>query len=497
MEKTQTTPKKWKMPWDDDPRLERYVDDNAFFMLDAISRGHLSGKHASYHFFLASVQPLEWDHKTQIKFLLRVAEEYEFELKNFATMTYAFAEEYEKNLIDPKTNKPLPEYEAAYKKYFEELDEFEKYKKKHGLKDMFEDIGAPIRGGPAIKDKSIFVPPKEPRDYEGAYKWALDEIKKKPQSAEGKLFSKIFADKFGLTDLEEVIKISDRILAINELEDSERFYAKKICNDIVSWASFEFVPDEKAAEKLKDDMNNYLDKFIDNKLGMPSREKRIGEVLVLQNQNIYTFNKHKELMIERLREMHENFGNAFVFENPFGQIARYDGDNHKENLKERYAARQFLFKHAIFAFEKLGYIRILTLGNNWHYSEEVEDLRDTAKIQLLPPFFKELGVVPKQTNLYFDDERSRLYVRGIEIKIQKNSDQYHALRIMFSDPKELGQEWFFDDIAERIDRSRPEERVKRYYNAIYQIGIKLTAKGFPDFFITTKYSAKIDPKYLS
>lgn len=494
METTQTTTKKWKMPWDDDPRLGRYIDDNALFMLDAVSRGHLSGKHASYHFFLASVQPLEWDHKTQIKFLLRVADEYGFELKNFATMTYAFAEEYEKDLIDPKTNKPFPEYEAAFKKYSEKLDKFEKYKKKHGLIDLFEDIGAPIKGGPASKGKSIFVPPIQPRDYEGAYKWALDEVKKK--SSEGKLFSKIFADKFDLADLEEVVKISDRILAINEPEDSERFYAKRIADDIVNWTSFEFVFDDKAAGKLKDTLNKYLDKFITNELAMPSREKRIGEVFVLQNQNIYTSSKHKALMIERLREMHENFGNTFVFENPFEQTVPHDRDS-KEDLKQRYAAWQFLFKHAIFVFEKLGNIRILSLGNNWHYSEEVEDLRDTAKIQLLPPFFKELGVEPKRTNLYFDDERSRFFVRGVEVKIQRNSDQYHALRVMFADPKELSQEWFFDDIAERIDRSRPHERVKRYYNALYQVGLKLTAKGFPDFFITTKYSAKIDSKYLS
>ena len=337
--------------------------------------------------------------------------------------------------------------------------------------------------------------PIQPRKYGGAYKWALDEVKKK--SSEGKLFAKIFADKFDRSDLEEVVKKSDWMLPINEPEDSERFYAKKICNDIVNWTSFELSSEEKAMAKLKDDLNNYLEKFITNELELPSREKRIGEIRVLQNQNIYTFAKHKASMIERLREMHENFGSTFVFENPFGQIARYDEDGHKENLKEQYAARQFFFKHAIFAFEKLGYIRILSLGNNWHWSEEVEDLRDTAKIQLLPPFFKELGIEPKRTNLYFDDDKSRLYVRGIEIKIQKNSDQYHALRVMFADPKELPQEWFFDDIAERIDRSRPQERVKRYYNAIYQIGLKLTAKGFPDFFITTKYSAKIDLKYLS
>src|SRR3989344_2128209 len=482
METAQMTTKKWKMPWDDDPRLGRYVDDNALFMLDAVSRGRLSGKHASHHFFLASVQPLEWDHKTQIKFLLQVADEYGFELNNFKTERYAFAEEYEEPIFDEKAGKPIAGFEEAWEKYSKEYKEYEKCRKKYYLSPydfLSKECHFPI----------------QPRKYGGAYKWALDESKKK--SSEGKIFAKIFVDKFDRSDLEEVVKISDWMLPINEPEDSKLFYAKKICNDIVNWTSFEFAFNEKIAEKLKDDLNIYLGKFINGELLMPSREKRIGEIRVLQNQNIYTFAKHKASMIERLREMRENFGSTFVFENPFGQIARYDGDNYKENLKERYAARQFLFKHAIFAFEKLGYVRILTLGNNWHYSEEAEDLRDTAKIQLLPPFFKELGVVPKQTNLYFDDERSRLYVRGIEIKIQKNSDQYHALRIMFSDPKELGQEWFFDDIAERIDRSRPEERVKRYYNAIYQIGIKLTAKGFPDFFITTKYSAKIDPKRLS
>jgi hypothetical protein len=482
METAQTTTKKWKMPWDDDPRLGRYIDDNALFMRDAVTRGHLSGKHASYHFFLASAQPLEWAHKTQIKFLLQIADEYGFELNNFKTERYAFAEEYEEPIFDEKTGKPIAGFEEAWEKYSKEYKEYEKCRKKYYL------------GPDDFLSKECRFP-IQPRKYGGAYKWALDEIKKK--SSEGKLFAKIFADKFDRSDLEEAVKISDWMLPINEPEDSELLYAKKVCNDIVNWTSFEFVFDEKTAGKLKDDLNIYLDKFINNGLAMPSREKRIGEVLVLQNQNIYTFNKHKELMLERLREMHENFGNAFVFENPFGQIARYDGDNHKENLKERYAARQFLFKHAIFAFEKLGYIRILTLGNNWHYSEEVEDLRDTAKIQLLPPFFKELGVAPKQTNLYFDDEKSRLFVRGVEVIIQKNSDQYHALRVMFADPKELPQEWFFDDIAERIDRSRPQERVKRYYNAIYQIGLKLTAKGFPDFFITTKYSAKIDQKYLS
>src|SRR3989338_2078972 len=490
MEKAQTTTQKRKMPWDDDPRLGRYIDDNALFVLDSMARGHLVGKNASHFFFLASLHSLEWDHKTLIKFLIRIAEEYGIELKNFTTMTYAFSEEYEKDLFDPKTNQVFPDYEEEFKKYSDELNQFEKYKKEHGFTD--DDL-FPVRG------KSILVPPRQLVHYEGAYKWALDEIKKKPQSSDGKLLSKIFADKFDLADLKEAIKISDRMLPINEPEDSEQFMAKRICNDIVDWASFEVEPEKQTFEVLRKDMDDYLEKFINNALKIGPTEKRVGKILVLQNPNIYTFNKHRELFFKRFQTMQENYGDTFSFENPFDQIPipfEFEKGN-EESIRLRYAARQFLFIHTVFAFEKLGYIKVLSLGNNWHWSEQVTDLRDVTKIQLLPPFFKELGVEPKRTNLYFDDDKSRLYIRGIEIKIQKNSDQYHALRVMFADQKELAQEWFFDDIAERIDRSRPQERVKRYYNAIYQVGLKLMAKGFPDFFITTKYAAKIDPKRLS
>lgn len=95
----------------------------------------------------------------------------------------------------------------------------------------------------------------------------------------------------------------------------------------------------------------------------------------------------------------------------------------------------------------------------------------------------------------FDASKSRLFVRGTEIKIQKFSDQYHALRIIFQDPKEVGKEWFFSEIGELVDKHKPDD--KTYYNAIYQIRQKLKSEGFPEFFITTRHSAQINPKYLS
>lgn len=100
-----------------------------------------------------------------------------------------------------------------------------------------------------------------------------------------------------------------------------------------------------------------------------------------------------------------------------------------------------------------------------------------------------------EKGLNFDENKSRLFIRGKEIKIRKFSDQYHALRIIFANPKEVAQEWFFSDIAERVDPSNINE--KRFYNAIYQVGLKAKAAGFADFFITTRQSAKINPQYLS
>ena len=110
------------------------------------------------------------------------------------------------------------------------------------------------------------------------------------------------------------------MLPINEPEDSEQFMAKRICNDIVDWASFEVEPEKQTFEVLRKDMDDYLEKFINNALKIGPTEKRVGKILVLQNPNIYTFNKHRELFFKRFQTMQENYGDTFSFENPFDQI---------------------------------------------------------------------------------------------------------------------------------------------------------------------------------
>ena len=101
----------------------------------------------------------------------------------------------------------------------------------------------------------------------------------------------------------------------------------------------------------------------------------------------------------------------------------------------------------------------------------------------------------KENNSHFDADRSVFYAAGNEVKIRKFSDQYHTLRIMFEVSVETGKEWFFSEIAERTDKENQND--KRYYNAVYQISQKLKAHGLADYFITTRQSVKIMPKYLS
>jgi len=103
---------------------------------------------------------------------------------------------------------------------------------------------------------------------------------------------------------------------------------------------------------------------------------------------------------------------------------------------------------------------------------------------------------PAKHNLSFNSGLSILTIDDIHIKITKFSDQYHTLRIIFEDPKELNEEWFFSEISKKYDNAKdlPD---KKFYNAIYQIGLKTRASGIPDLFIATRQSVKINEIYLS
>ncbi len=333
----------------------------------------------------------------------------------------------------------------------------------------------------------------DPRVYGGAYKWILDLCDTEPERDEVDLFTRFFDDIASADDLERALIYSDRIAPAYKNETSEAYLSKDIFRNILDHTSFAVILTPIQRAKLQDDIISYLEVFEQNKLVRNSNSKsirRIGDASVSQSQNIFTFKKHSLLFREYLQKMQDDFGSVVTIENTFeDRFPNYKYPD-TEFVRKRYAERNFFFVHILLSFEKQGFIKILRLSNNWSIHED-RMLAYEAEIEILPSFRDE-ELLQK---LHFDEDRSRFYVQGQEIRLRKFKDEYHTLRILFKDPQETSKEWFFSEIAEEVDENNMNE--KKYYNAIHQLRLKLQSKGISDFFITTKQSVKINSKYLS
>lgn len=482
--------KQRKLPWIDDPRKNVYIDDGALFVLHLIANGLLA-RIGSDNFALTMRTPIEWSHEEMLKFLIKVSEEYGFELSDFSTMTYAFTEDYEKDLFDPKTRTILPEYEDVFQKYLKEVDEFEKYKKDNGLEDH-----GPL---PPTKGKTFYIPPQLPKIYEGGYKWALDQIE--ADTEKGKLFKRIFDDQFGLEDLEQIFKMNHVILAWNEPEDSDNYYQKQITDSIIHWTSFSVDPPEKIRKQMLKDVNAYLKLFMTDKLGPNRGSRRARGASVMESRNIYTFKKHKEMLLEYLVDMKNQFGNDLVFTDPFDEYP-LESDTDAEEVKERYKNRKFLFLHTLFAFEYLGCIRIRGLGSNWDWRRDdptqyevgltvldlqkaVDPIAGNQSVKSIDPI-----VVIEKGKGYI-----KLHKNGQKIPIGTITSRKFRLVNILIDP--LGTARTVDSIfdAIKLDRDESDSRLKDPYLA-KQRKVEIINFTLKELQKTKGLKGKVSIKYL-
>jgi hypothetical protein len=95
--------------------------------------------------------------------------------------------------------------------------------------------------------------------------------------------------------------------------------------------------------------------------------------------------------------------------------------------------------------------------------------------------------------IFFDRDKGILSICNKIVKIQKFSNQYHLLRIIFEDKL---KDWQFSEISELVDMAKDFDW-KHFYNSAYEIKKKIAIEtGIKDFFITTTQSIKINEKYL-
>jgi hypothetical protein len=435
----------------------KYIDDNSLYLYQLLAKGMFSNGSPSSNFFY--FKPFEWETMDFVAFLMSASKQYGLEIKNIETNMSPITEEYEVEYYD-ENKIPNP---ALFKVATEAIKNY--------------------KG----TEKTITLP----KTYDGAYEWFLDKSEQNDQPEPVKLFATFEEQKATVADIERALIYADRILPMYEKHDTERFMTKELFKHIINWTTFLIILEPQQKKKLDADLDKYMNEFMNNGLTRDTKfPKKVRNVSISQSKNVFTYKKHDKMFREYLQKMYDDFGNTFTLENIFEDRFSNDDFLPPEYIRKRFSERNFLFLHTLFSYEKRDLIKIISVGCNWDLHEE-NFLTYQVKIEILPAFINE----DKLKKLHFDPNKSRFYVRGNEIKILKFKDEYHTLRIMFEDPSELSQEWFFSEIRERVDKATTDD--KKYYNAIYQLKLKLSKLGINDFFITTKQSVKINSKYLS
>lgn len=431
----------------------KYIDDNSLLLYENISQGFFDNEKTKIAFLF--LKPMEWDSIDYISFLIFVIEKYNLKIKNIETNMDAIKEEY-------TVNDPIE------------------------LARIFSSnpFSIPTQ---KINSKEVIAP-----IYKGAYKYFQEQKNKKTEPIN--LFKKFEAQKIEIEDIKKALTYTKINHSLEE--DNPEYIAKKMFSQIVSWITFKIETTEEQRKKIKEEISTYLKLFIKDEL-CKNKEKIIRHTFVNQAKNIYTYKKHFLLFRDYLQEEYDNFGRTIniynIFEDEF--IEHKDNDYYSINdemyyIKERFLNRKFLFFHILFSFMHQGLIKIIKIQNSGNWYEDSE-LRYEAKIEIKPRFLNK--IIPK--NLSFDPEKSIFYIKGNKIKIKKFGNEYHLLRVIFENPEEISQEWFFSDIKERVDENEGND--KRYSNALYQFRQKLEKISIKNFCTSTKQSFQINKEYLS
>lgn len=235
-------------------------------------------------------------------------------------------------------------------------------------------------------------------------------------------------------------------------------------------------------QNLDDFINHYIDYFINDEL-------------FIEKENFLKFKNQKAKTIRELKDCIDKNGNQFIFHSGKSEL----------DLSFR-IGEGYLFMHNLVALENLGYIHINSI---WVYDWELppEKRKESYKVNISvkPKLLEEISnleseevVEPVGTpEVIFNKEIGVLMINDKQVKIQKFSNQYYLLDLIFQNQENMQKDWQFSEIAETIECLEGFSD-KKLYNIVNAIRHKVAEKvgGIDDFFITTNQSVKINEKYL-
>lgn len=230
--------------------------------------------------------------------------------------------------------------------------------------------------------------------------------------------------------------------------------------------------------KIRSHIDEYIDLFLNSEL-------------FVYNKNYFTFEKQKQVFIERLRKMaaFENYGSNFIVTEIVkgnGKLETQDG---------------FLFIHTLYALQKLNYIGVIRL---WHEHRDVGYALH-ANIVVFDSLVEEVSGNYRKENPQniiekFDGKNGLLKFAGQEIELSKNGKQTDAVLLMQTLMKTKGDAWTYNDEILSDWGYNDDDQKSLAKNKVYFAGQKINAAvamktKIDDFIECNTSKARINPKY--
>ena len=248
----------------------------------------------------------------------------------------------------------------------------------------------------------------------------------------------------------------------------------------------EYELNEKIKNIFENEIGNYINTFIDDKL-------------TINDKNYYRFESQKHIFINRIEENNKInlYGNNFIIQEEI------DRDGFSKRNPD------FCILQTVYALEKLGYLDVLDFWTEKQSDETFFDQKTrihlNVNIIIKDSLIKEINAKYKKNNPdkmieSFDKQRGVLKFANKNIEISKNNKETDAVLLLKTLMKEESSEWKHNDEI-LTDWGYHETDFKNLpKNKIYFAAQKLNntielETGIKDFIEYNTTKARINPKY--